>query len=112
MCPLSLELEIAVEAVARYRACIHGFLNGTPFLGRVRAIAKVATRGQLFNFRKASLQIVVPGPKVKLPQTWRVDDQPAVRQQNHLAPRCRVPAFGIALADLDGLLDFHAIKPV
>ena len=108
----ALEFDEAVMPFARERAGGDGGEHGAILLLRVGAIAEMAAGRERFDFGKRFLRALAGTPDVKFPHAGRVNDHAALRQKNHLAPRGRVPAFGVLRAHFHGRHQVFAVEPV
>ena len=61
---------------------------------------------------KACFEPSAGNPDVEFSHARRVNDHAALGEENHLAPRSGMPAFGVIRAHFHGGLDVFAIEPV
>ena len=107
-----LEFEEAVVALARERAGGEGCEHRTPALVRMCAAGEVAVQGQCIELWKSLLGAFSGNPEVELSHARGVNDHAALGEENHLAPRGGMPAFGIIGTHFHGCLDVFAIEAV
>src|SRR5437773_9836480 len=72
-------------------------------------VTEVAARRQRFDLRKSLLRSFTGNPDVELSHAGRINDHAALWQENHLAPRSRIPAFGVIRAHFYPCLDVFSI---
>ena len=95
-----LEFEETVIPRARERAGGERFEHRTPILLRMGAVAEVAAHRQRVNFRKGLLRSFTGNPDVEFSHAGRINNHATLREEDHLAPRSGMPAFGVIRAHL------------
>src|ERR1017187_7632652 len=108
------ELEFAetVIPLARERAGGERFEHRTRILLRMGAVAEVAAHRQRVDLGKSLLRSFTANPDVEFSHARRVNDHASLWEENHLAPRSGMPAFGVIRAHFHGGLDVFAIEAV
>src|SRR5271157_4467442 len=107
-----LELEETVIPLARERAGGKRFEHRALILLRMGTVAEVAARRQRFDLGKSLLRSFTGNPDVEFSHARRINDHPALWEENHLAPRSGMPAFGVARAHFHRGLDVFTIEAV
>ena len=107
-----LELEETVISLARERAGGECLEHRTLILLCMGAVAEVAARRQRFDLGKGLLRSFTGNPDVELSHARRINDHAALWEENHLAPRSGMPAFGVIHAHFRGCLDVLSIESI
>src|SRR2546426_4059296 len=107
-----LELEETVIPLARERAGGERLEHRTLFLLRMGTVAEVAARRQRFDLGKSLLRSFTGNPDVELSHAWRINDHAALWEEKHLAPRSRMPTFGVIRAHFHRCLNVLSIEAI
>src|ERR1035437_11065052 len=107
-----LKFEETVIPLARERAGGKRCAHRTLILLRMGAVAEVAAHRQRVNLGKDLLGSFTGNPDVEFSHARRVNDHAALWEENHLAPRSGMPAFGVIRAHFHGGLDVFSIEAV
>src|ERR1700677_3792586 len=107
-----LEFEETVIRLARERAGGERFAHRTLILLRMGAVAEAAAHRQRVNLGKTLLRSFTGNPDVEFSHARRVNDHAALWEENHLAPRSGMPAFGVIRADFHRGLDVFSVEAV
>src|SRR5437899_12638068 len=75
-------------------------------------VAEAAARRQRFDLGKRLLRSFTGNPDVELSHARRINDHAALGKENHLAPRCRMPAFGVTRANFHRCLYLFSIESI
>src|ERR1039458_5542958 len=110
------DFELAFEETdipfARERVGGERFEHRTVFLLRMGAVAEVAAYRQRVELGKSLLRSFTGNPEVEFSHARRVNDHASLGEENHLAPRSGMPAFGVTRADFHRGLDVFSIEAV